>query len=247
MKILYFIIAICILLIIVLIPFIFPTLNLDRAIWVNGISSVGTIGALLFLIFEKIGKDKVEKEIFWHQHLPYLTVGSPCDPTQNRCEINLLQNNDEIGNRGAILFSIVNFSRANAFDIHISISASKEFNNDSTRSHYIDFIPVYNHPIEEYGTASGVNFIYSKFHISPTTKDVRLDEFDICNFANNCDVKKGLKTIFIKLKYFSSSNLIIRKEIISVFKIDLECGEMDGSRSVIINNIIRLDYKSSVK
>ena len=135
-------------------PWIFPCWFPDKANWINGTAALGTLGALIFLIIDKVEKEREEKEIFWHEHLPYLTVGSPCDPTQNRCEINLLENIDEIGSRGAILFSIVNFSSANAFDVNIDISTSTQFEPEYTRKHFIDFIPVYRPQRDEYSYAN---------------------------------------------------------------------------------------------
>lgn len=246
MKYFKFIIPILIIVAIISVPWLFPYWVSDKQNWINAIAALGTLGALIFLIIDKIEKEKAEKEVFWHEHLPYLTVGSPCDPTQNRCDINLLENNDDIGDRGSVLFSIVNFSDANAYDVQFEISTSKAFSNDYTRKHFIDFVPVYAPPVHQFAAANGVSFFYSKFHIDPDSKEVRLDEFDICNFANNCEVNKGLKTLFIRLSYFSASELSIQKKVTSVFKVNLECENKDGVRSVIINNIIRIEYKSSV-
>lgn len=209
----------------------------------NVVSAIGTIGALLFLIFDKKENENEEKQKFWHEHLPYLTIGSPCDPTQNRCEINLLTNNDSYSNRGSLLFSIPNFSSANAYNVTIDLSTTQDFKNNQIRSHYIDIIPVtqYSSQSDSY---NNIHFLYSKYHINPSTKEVLLDEFDLCNFTSNCDTKRGLKTIFIRLQYFSTPLLSISKKTTSVFKIDLECGEDSGQRIIFINNILRHSYET---
>jgi hypothetical protein len=208
------------------------------------VSAVGTFGALLFLIIDKIEKEKEEKVVFWHEHLPYLTVGSPCDPTQNRCEINLLTNIDDISNRGCILFSITNFSTANAYDVTIKISTSPDFEQNQARYHFIDMVPIIQYTNENW--YNNIHYIYSKYHINPQTKDVLLDEFDLCNFTNNCDTKRGLKTIYIRLEYWSTPAKYISKKIINDFKVELECGETDSIRQIMINNILRVNYQVSL-
>lgn len=208
------------------------------------VSAVGTFGALLFLIIDKIDKEKEDKEKFWHEHLPYLTVGSPCDPTQNRCEINLLTNIDDISNRGCLLFSITNFSSANAYDVTIKISTTSDFEQNHVRHHFIDMVPVIQYTKENW--YNNIHYIYSKYHINPLTKEVLLDEFDLCNFTNNCDTKRGLKTIYIRLEYNSTPAKTISKRIITDFKVDLECGEIDSKRQILINNILRVNYQASL-
>lgn len=225
----------------------------------NVVAAIGTLGALLFLILDKFEKEKEEKEKFWHEHLPYLTIGSPCDPTQNRCDINLLTNlDDSTNNRGCRFFSISNFSTANAYNLTIELSTSLDFENNPGRNHYIDLVPITQFSVGN-GFIENVHYIYSKYHINPNTKEVKLDEFDLCNFTNNCDTKRDLKTIFIRLEYFSTPLISISKKIISVFKVDLECGveemfippevksaKVTPQRKIIINNILRIEYHTKL-
>ncbi len=219
-------------------PCFMPCFKDFQILWLQIIGGIGTFGALLFLIFDKADKEQEEKEIFWHDHLPYLTIGSPCDPTQNRCDINLLNNPDAPWDsyRGLAYFSISNFSSVNAYDIIIKISTSLVFEENATRSHYIGMIPVTS------DSWQNLQFIYSKYHINPLTKEVLLDDFDLCNFTSNCDTKKNFKVLYIRLEYRSTLLERISKKIKSDFKIDLECGEKNGIKSIEINNIVRLNY-----
>jgi hypothetical protein len=211
------------------------------------VAAVGTLGALLFLIFDKLQREGDERQQFWHDHLPYVTLSSPCDPTQNRCDIDIQTNFDPYNDRGARYFSIVNFSNANAYDINVDICTTSDFCNSPVRSHYIDFLPVYSEPAFEGSDPNGLKFIYSKYHINPITKEVLLDEFDLCNFIQNCNIVRGLKTVYVKLTYHSSPVTTIVKKIKSVFKVDLECGEVDpGHRFVKINNIILIKYDANI-
>jgi len=91
----------------------------------------------------------------------------------------------------------------------------------------------------------GINYIYSKYNISPDSCEVRKDDFKICDFSKNCVTQKGLKIIYIRLTYKSSPAITIQKSIESVFKINLECGEENNQKYIYINNIVRIKYLTS--
>ena len=174
MKSLKFVLPILVPLFLVGLCFIPDTTERENQL-LNVVSAVGTIGALLFLILDKIENVVDQRQMFWQGHLPYLTVSSPCDPSQNRCDINVLKNFDSYNDRGATYFSIVNFSKCNAHNITVQICVAADFSNSPIRQHFIDFLPVLSESMYELGDPNGVKYVYSKYHINPNTRQVLSD------------------------------------------------------------------------
>lgn len=117
----------------------------------NIVIAACTFAAFIFLAIEFSKNRRSEKRTqemeehrFWHDHLPVLTLASPCDVTQNYCDINIANNVAVIEERGNELFSIVNFSSCTAFDVSIEISANENFTNVNSRyAHYYSEVHPY--------------------------------------------------------------------------------------------------------
>src|SRR5688572_11318000 len=58
--------------------------------WLNYFASCGTIGGFLYLILDKILGEKEANHLRWQSQIPFVTLASPCDPTANYCDINIL-------------------------------------------------------------------------------------------------------------------------------------------------------------
>jgi hypothetical protein len=220
----------------------------DYMSWLAGLS---TLGALLSFLYDKELNRRSEEQKYWHSYMPFLILSSPCDPTQNYCDINILDNTSEFNSsRENIYFSIPNFSNATAYDVRVDFSVNRNFLLGETRSFFIDVIPATDNG------GNNLRFLYSKFNLSPESKEIQLDEFDLCGFSSNCKyAKEKHKELFGKLSYQSSP---VNKEALrfeTIFKVTIECDEdipegltkeatrLHTKKVIRISNIARLEHK----
>lgn len=189
--------------------------------WWNGIEALATATAAGFAIYLYNQNKKQDNNKYWNDNLPVITIWSPCDVTQNACEIDITQNlNDDIN--GSCLFRVGNFSKTTAWNLEIHF-CSDEHCLKILRKLYIQEIPTTVKTTDENQIWTP---IYSKFHIDPNTKETSYTEYNICNSLQDCnsDARSWcIKNLFIFCKYYSSPDIKISSEIISTFKVQLEC------------------------
>ena len=204
--------------------------------WILAISAIGT-----FIFSLRIyNRSKTEtNHRFWNENLPVITIWSPCNISQSACDINIEEETDD--ENGKAYFTIWNFSKSTAYDLIIKISTSKLFQDgEIKREVYIQEIPttiIYN----ENGYSSA-QFLYSKFHVNPWTKEISWDEYSICDTLKNCSTDKSqnlTRDLYIKCMYSSSPDKNISKKIESTFRAKIECKDSWTT----IKSIVRLNYK----
>src|SRR4051794_36619410 len=74
--------------------------NVDLSDWLNYCAACGTVGGFLSLILDKIISEKETNHLKWQSEIPFVTLSSPCDPTLNYCDINILENTSIVEGRG---------------------------------------------------------------------------------------------------------------------------------------------------
>ena len=190
----------------------------DFSSYMNLLAGLATLGALLSFLHDRELAKKSEDQKYLHSYMPFLMLSSPCDPTQNYCDINILDNkSDYTPSRGNIYFSVPNFSNATAYNLKIEFGTKKEFLPTESKCFFIDVVPI------TQGDGNNLRFVYSKFNISPDSKEILLDEFDLCGFASNCSIaKERHKELFAKLSYHSSPNSL-SPQLETTFKVTIEC------------------------
>lgn len=223
-----------------------PMRNLTNEDWISYFESSGTIGAFLYLILEKITSEKESKHLQWQSQMPFVTITSPCDPTQNFCNINILTTGDDEEGRGLRYFSVCNHGRVNAFDISISFSISPDF-EVPFHEHYISYLSPLGGLLTT-GAYEFQDFIYSKYSINPISKNVDNTDFEICGCLDNCSISptnSDEKVFFVKIEYYSSFSKNYRYKIASKFKVLVKCNKFSENatnKEVMIKSIQILDY-----
>ena len=147
------------------------------------------------MILDKVTSQKEANHLKWQSQIPFVTISSPCDPTANYCDINILDSEDEIVERGKQYFSICNLGKANAYEIKIYFCSTSDFiESNIFHRHYIPYLqplichdPVYNSK-ENYidPLYSNREFIYSNYNVNPENKEISDSKFEICNCLSNC-------------------------------------------------------------
>lgn len=217
--------------------------------WLSYFAASGTIGAFLSLIIDKLTNERNENHKKWQSEIPVITLTSPCDPTSNYCEINIVDYTDEYIERGSQYFSVINIGITNAYDIKIEFSSDISFNQgDIFHRHYIPYlIPISNTE----GQIHFQDYIYSKFAVDPETKEISNKNFEICGCLNDCLISKtntNEKYFFVKITYFSSLALKNRHLIFTTLRINLICDKLaipeigDNDNVVKIKGITILEY-----
>ncbi len=221
----------------------------DFSSYMNLLAGLSTLGALLSFLHDKELTRQSEDQKYWHSYMPFLMLSSPCDPTQNYCDINILDNkSDYTPSRGNIYFSVPNFSNATAYNVKIEFSTKKGFLTTETKCFFIDVVPI------TQGDGNNLRFVYSKYNISPDSKEILLDEFDLCGFASNCSIaKERHKELFAKLSYQSSPNAASH-HLETIFKVTIECYDdkpeglkpeatkANTQKVIRISSIVRIDH-----
>lgn len=218
--------------------------------WINYFAASGTIGAFLSLIVDKLTNEKSENHKKWQSGIPVVTLTSPCDPTSNYCEINIVDFTNEYIERGSQYFSVINIGKTNAYDIKIEFSSDQNFIQTKIfHRHYIPYlIPISK---TEYQTHFQ-DYIYSKFSVDPDTKEISNKKFEICGCLNDCLISTtnaNEKYFFAKITYFSSLSENHRHSISTYLRINLICEKRElpeisvNEQIVKIKGITILDYK----
>lgn len=195
------------------------------------LESIATIIAAGFAVVIYCINKRKENNQYWNDNLPVVTLWSPCDVTQNACDINLLDNSED--EKGSCLFKLGNFSKTTAWNLTIDFYSDLEHCN-KLYSTYIQEIPITQN--SEWWIP-----IYSKYAVNPLTKEISYQEFNLteslcqcCCDQNNQKVKK----LYAQCTYFSSPDHNIAIELQTYFEIRLKCEEYE----IIILSIIRTLY-----
>ncbi|NCU05229.1 MAG: hypothetical protein GXC73_14715 [Chitinophagaceae bacterium] len=219
--------------------------------WLNYFAACGTVGGFLYLIMDKLLSDKEANHLKWQCEIPFVTLASPCDPTLNYCDINILGNTSSVQGRGDEYFSVCNLGKINAYDISIlfsteeSFSESKIFNRHYINhiaplkvfigsNSYFDYRTANNQtlPIPMFGQVTYYEFkesIYSNYNVDPATKQISNTKFDLCDCISNCNISPNSTTekyFFVKIIYHSSFSKKHRYRIISEFKVHVICSKL---------------------
>ncbi|MDR2270453.1 MAG: hypothetical protein LBF27_06045 [Sphingobacterium sp.] len=218
--------------------------------WLNYFVASGTIGAFLSLIVDKLSNEKSENHKKWQSEIPVITLTSPCDPTSNYCDINIVDPINENEERGSQYFSVINIGKTNAYNITIEFCSDKNFTNTKVfHRHYIPYlIPLakteYQNQFQDY--------IYSKFSVDPETKEISNKNFEICGCLNDCLISStntNEKYFFVKISYYSSLSKGNRHLIATHLRVNLICEkliipEVSGNKNVVkIKGITILGYQ----
>ena len=218
--------------------------------WMNYFAASGTIGAFLSLIIDKISNDKNENHKKWQSEIPVITLTSPCDPTSNYCDINIVNFNADFEERGSQYFSIINIGKTNAYNIKIEFSSEQNFNESNIfHRHYIPYlIPI----VTTENKTSFQDYIYSKFAINPDTKEITNKKFEICGCLDDCKISttnSDEKYFYVKISYNSSLAKDNTHIISTYLRINLICEksqikEVDQYVNIVkIKGITILDYE----
>ncbi len=207
------------------------------------LGQIFSIPAFFFLLWnywesknKEIGLRKDEVDKFWHEYCPVIIIGSPCDLSQNRCDIDLNDNrSNPTDERGVKYFSIGNIGTRPAFNIKIFIDKNLEFNNP--KKHFISNLQSSN--LQPY--QQSFDYICSKYHINPDNMEITYEIFYLCDFLESCGLEGKCKKLFIKLEYETSPNSKISKKIESIFECCLECKQNDNS--IKISHILMKEYR----
>jgi len=249
--------------------------------WITAIGTLiaaGGAGLGVYKYFQNKEREQenIEREDqqFWQQYYPILNISSPCDTSQNSCELNIANNKSVLHEeRGSMLFCIYGMNENIAYDVVVTISACKDFTAGSPlRRHYISNV---NHFMYDDGEKevddngkkkkikiSGMEYmhgmVYSKYHVDPETKEVQMEDFKICDFVKQCPANEtatDCKYLYVRLEYATSPLLEIAKKITSTFSLCIQCGTETTENadketqqkipSVTIKNITRLCYETS--
>lgn len=219
--------------------------------WLSYFSACGTIGGFLYLILDKVLSEREANHLKWQSEIPFVTIASPCDPTSNYCEIDILNFDTGFSERGTGYFSICNLGKTNAYDIKILFYKDSNYiDSNIFNRHYIPYLP----PLLPIGYYTGFHyefreFIYSNYNVNPDTKEISNSKFEICGCLENCNVSSAgtnEKYFFIKLEYYSSFSKQHRYKITSTFKVIVICIADDlinnVNKQVKIKGITLLDY-----
>ncbi len=216
--------------------------------WLNYFAACGTIGGFLYLILDKVLSQKEINHLKWQSQIPFVTLNSPCDPTSNYCDIDILTYQTPFHERGSGYFSICNLGKINAYDIKI-LFYSKENYIDSNifHRHYIPYLPPLVTHTDSYGnfSYSFKEFIYSNFNINPDTKEISNNKFEICGCLANCQLSNtntDEKFFFVKIEYSSSFSKKHLYKITSTLRITVICTDNNDYKVVKIKGINFLDY-----
>lgn len=203
--------------------------GIELSDWLNYFAASGTVGGFLYLLLDKLLSEKEENHLKWQSEIPFVTLASPCDPSLNYCDINILYNGAVWEGRGNVYFSICNLSKVNAYDISILFSTDEKYTNPSIfNRHYINHLC----PLQVFNGTYGPEYafkesIYSNYNIDPETKKVNNSRFDICQCVNNCNLvstSASEKYFFVRFIYYSSFAKKSRYQITSDFQVHVICG-----------------------
>ncbi|WP_353148550.1 hypothetical protein [Chryseobacterium sp.] len=209
--------------------------------WLNYFVASGTVGAFLSLIIDKISNEKSENHKKWQSEIPVVTLTSPCDPTSNYCDINIVDFDEQYPERGSQYFSVINMGKTNAYDISIEFSSDEKFNtNKIFHRHYIPYLmPLVK---TDYQTHFQ-DFIFSKFSVDPQTKEISNKSFEICGCLNDClisSTNNNEKYFFVKITYYSSLSKLHRHQITTTLRIYLICDKIDIPEANNALNIVKI-------
>lgn len=222
--------------------------DINLSDWLSYFAACGTIGGFLYLILDKVIGEKEINHLKWQSQIPFVTLTSPCDPTANYCDINILEYNEGFGERGSGYFSICNLGKINAYDIKILFYTKDNYlESNIFNRHYIPYLPplVPHHPasIPSY---SYREYIYSNYNVNPDTKEISNNKFEICGCLANCAISPtstNEKFFFAKIEYYSSFSKKHRYKITSTLKIFVICSpETEPEKAVRIKGINFLEY-----
>ncbi|AKK71309.1 hypothetical protein OK18_00450 [Chryseobacterium gallinarum] len=220
--------------------------------WLNYFVASGTVGAFLSLIVDKISNERSENHKKWQSEIPMVTLTSPCDPTSNYCDINIVEFNNDYQQRGSQYFSVSNLGKTNAYDITIEFCSDEVFTTTKIfHRHYIPYLM----PLSNAGYEGQFqDFIYSKFSVDPETKEISNKNFEICGCLNDCLISStspNEKYFYVRISYFSSLSKEHRHLITTILRINLICEKItiqeadSNTNSVKIKGITILDYEYS--
>lgn len=212
--------------------------------WLNYFAASGTVGGFLYLLIDKILSEKEENHLKWQSEIPFITLASPCDPTLNYCDINILENASSFEGRGYEYFSVCNLGKVNAYDITILFSTDENFTETKIfRRHYINHLC----PLKVFGGIDRVYYefkeaIYSMYNVDPETKVSSDSRFDLCNCISDCRLSPNSATekyFFVKFTYYSSFAKKHRYKIVSNFKAHVLCSQqaLEGVKEKTISDI----------
>ena len=221
--------------------------------WLSYFATCGTIGSFLYLVLDKVLGEKELNHLKWQSQIPFVTLTSPCDPTTNYCEINILDNETGFKERGNGYFSICNLGKITAYDIKIIFYSKAEYiESNIFNRHYIPYLPpliihspVYNPSENVYEQSySNREFVYSNYNVNPDTKEASEAKFEICSSLSNCCISlinKDEKYFFARIEYYSSFSKKHRYKITSTIKVNVKCSTSE-QQNVIIKGITFLEY-----
>lgn len=250
----------------------FTLLSLTIGDWLNYLAACGTVGGFLYLLLDKVLSEKEENHVKWQSEIPYISLASPCDPTLNYCDIDILNNASGYGGRGNEYFSVCNLSKVNAYDISILFSNDEKFETPTIfnrhyinhllplqafSSFYTDFsqqqvnggstlIPT----IQQTVTYNFRDIIYSNYNVDPTTKQISNTPFDLCSSIGNCNLianSANEKYFFVRFIYFSSF-AHSRYRVQSDFKAQVICNPLPSpaagspNQNIMVKGITLLNY-----
>ena len=219
------------------IELIWDFVSKNSVIILQAIESLSTcIAAIFAIVIYKKNKIKDENR-YRNENLPVITIGSPCDVTQNACDINILSNYDvdENDDNWTCLFKLANFSKTTARDISLGFYSDEKC-TCLLHSLFIQEVPI----------TTNNNWwvsIYSKLSINPESKKISYTEFNILDALKKCWCdcnNEAIKNIYAKCIYYSSPDHTVAMRIISWFTIKLRCDD-----AVIITSISRTWYTAS--
>lgn len=239
--------------------------SLEIGDWLTYFASSATLGGFLYLILDKILSEKESNHLKWQSEIPFVTISSPCDPTANFCNINILNNEDRINQRGHKYFSVSNIGKINAYDITVLFSSDDTFIDSKIfNRHYIAYLcPIqvlmrtegYLHDKyvsqDSYPFYEFTEYIYSNYNINPDTKEVNNSTFALCDCVDNCKTSDKMineKYFFVKFIYYSAFINRSRYRIESSFKVHVICENITDaenkkeSKMIYIKRILPLDY-----
>lgn len=218
--------------------------------WLNYFTASGTVGGFLYVLLDKILSEKEENHLKWQSEIPFITLTSPCDPSLNYCDINIMENdsNSISTGRGNEYFSVCNLGKVNAYDVAITFSTDEKFIETKVfNRHYITYLcplkvvsGTYLDATKEtvngeqvlYPRASVSSYyefkesIYSNYNVDPVTKEINNNRFDICNHMSNCTLSPNStfgRYFFVRFVYYSSFAKRSRYKITSDFKVHVMC------------------------
>ncbi|MCQ9634152.1 hypothetical protein MP477_04190 [Chryseobacterium sp. WG23] len=217
--------------------------------WLNYFVASGTAGAFLSLIIDKISNERSENHKKWQSEIPVVTLTSPCDPTSNYCDINIVDSISDYEERGSQYFSVINIGKTNAYDLTIEFCSDIDFKTKVFHRHYIPYlVPLakteYQNQFQDY--------IYSKYSVDPQTKEISNKNFEICGCLNDCLISTtntNEKYFFVKISYYSSLSKENRHLITTILRVNLICEKMILPEVSVNDNIVKikgitiLDYK----